>query len=241
MRGGLGRGKAPLLGAFLLAIGCSDSSTDALIAQLRGADPKARLAAARSLAERRDDAADAVAGLTTAVGDAEPAVRELAITTLGEIGPEAEASLPALEQALHDENTSVRTAAALAIDSIEPNSRIHWPVLIEALRRGDGPVFLAIGRTGERGAWAVPTLAALLSERRPTIRCSQLTHWEELAPRRTTPSAHSSNACATLRQVCEKRRKKRCGKLMRRTLVNPMFPLPFREGLGEGSTSVSPS
>ncbi len=166
----VGTGKAPLLASFILAIGCSGSSTDALIAQLRGADPKARLAAARSLAERRDDAADAVAGLADAVGDAESAVRELAITTLGEIGPEAKASLPTLGQALRDENASVRTAAALAIDSIEPDSRIHWPVLVEALRRGDGPVFLAVGRMEARGIWAVPTLTALLSDRRPSIR-----------------------------------------------------------------------
>jgi HEAT repeat protein len=170
LRGGLGRGKTLLIGVILLAIGCSPSSTDALIAQLRGPDPKTRIAAARALAEQRDDAADAVAGLTTATDDADPAVRELAITTLGRFGPGAHDALPALEQALRDENPSVRTAAALAIDSIEPNSQVHQHVLIESLRAGDGPVFISVGQMGERAAWAVPTLASLLSDRRPTVR-----------------------------------------------------------------------
>jgi len=170
LRGGPGRKIAPLIGAFLLAIGCSGSSSDDLIAQLQDADPKTRLTAARLLTEQDSDASEAVAGLAGAVDHSDFAVRELAITTLGEIGVEAKASLPALEQALRDENKSVRTAAALAIDLIEPNSRVHLPVLIEALRSGDGPVFLAVGRMGARGAWAVPTLTALLSDRRPSIR-----------------------------------------------------------------------
>jgi HEAT repeat protein len=151
-------------------MGCGRSSTETFIAQLRGADPKVRLAAARALSDGRGDVTVAVAGLAAAAEDNNSAVRELAITTLGEIGPEAKASLPALEKALRDENTSVRTAAALAIDSIEPNSQVHRPVLIEALRRGDGPVFLAVGNMGERGAWAVPALTSLLSDRRPSIR-----------------------------------------------------------------------
>jgi HEAT repeat protein len=154
----------------ILLIGCGGSSTDELITQLQDADPKIRLAAARALSERRGDVTEVVAGLTRAVDHSDFAVRELAITTLGEIGPEAKASLPALQPALQDENASVRTAAALAIDSIEPKSEVHRPVLIESLRRGDGPVFLAVGGMGERGAWAVPTLAALLSDRRPSIR-----------------------------------------------------------------------
>jgi HEAT repeat protein len=168
--GGLGRGKALLVCLLSLASGCGGSSTDALIAQLRSADPKTRLAAARALADQGGDAADAVAGLADAAGDTNPAVRELAITTLGRIGPEAREALPALERALRDENSSVRTAAALAIDSINPSSQLHLPVLIESLRAGDGPVFLAVGQMGERGAWAVPTLKALLSDRRSSIR-----------------------------------------------------------------------
>jgi HEAT repeat protein len=170
LRGGLRRGKSLLVGAFLLAIGCSPSSTDALIAQLRGPDPKPRLAAARALAEPRGDTADAVAGLIDATSDSDPAIRELAITTLGHIGPQAKEALPALERALKDENASVRIASALAIDSIEPNSQVHQPVLIESLRAGDGPVFISVGQMGERAAWAVPTLASLVSDRRPPIR-----------------------------------------------------------------------
>jgi len=168
--GGLGRGKTPLLCAFLLAIGCGGSSTETLIAQLRDADPKVRIAAARALSEQRGDVTAAVAGLAAAADDTDFAVRELAITTLGQIGPEAKQALPALERALRDEYTSVRTAAALAIDSIEPNSQVHLPVLMESLRAGNGPVFIAVGRMGDRGAWAVPTLAGLLSDRRPSIR-----------------------------------------------------------------------
>ena len=182
LRGGPGRGKAPLVCALLLAMGCRRSSTETLIAQLRDTDPKARLAAARALSEGRGDVTVAVAGLAAAAEDNDFAVRELAITTLGEIGPEAKASLPALEKALLDENTSVRTAAALAIDSIEPNSQVHCPVLTEALRRGDGPVFLAVGGIGARGAWAVPALTALLSDRRPSIRALAAHALGEIGP-----------------------------------------------------------
>jgi HEAT repeat protein len=138
--------------------------------------------AARALAEQRGDAVDAIAGLTRAIGDSNPAVRELAITTLGQIGPDVKAALPAIESSLHDEHPSVRTAAALAIDSIDPNTQIHLPVLIEALRRGDGPVFLAVGRMAERGAWAVPTLVALLSDRRPPVRALAAKSLGEIGP-----------------------------------------------------------
>jgi HEAT repeat protein len=168
--GGFGRGKTPLLCVFLLAMGCGGSSTETFIAQLRNADPKVRLAAARALSEQRGDLTVAVAGLAAAAEDNDFAVRELAITTLGQIGPDAKEALPAIERALTDENHSVRTSAALAIDSIEPNSQIHRPVLMESLRGGDGPVFIAVGQMGERGAWAVPTLMKLLSDRRPSIR-----------------------------------------------------------------------
>jgi HEAT repeat protein len=170
LEGGLGTGKAPFLCVFLLAMGCGGSSTETFIAQLRDADPKVRLAAARALSERRSDVTVAVAGLAAAAEDNDFAVRELAITTLGQIGPEAKDALPAIERALTDENRSVRTSAALAIDSIEPNSQVHRPVLVESLRSGDGPVFIAVSRMGERGAWAVPTLTGLLSDRRPSIR-----------------------------------------------------------------------
>jgi len=154
----------------LLALGCNATSTDTLIAQLRSPDPKARRAAARALAEPRGDVSEVVAGLSQAAQDADAEVRELAVTTLGQIGSEAKPGLRALERALGDASPSVRTSAALAIYSIEPGSRSFQPVLIEALRAGDGPVFLEVGRMGERGAWAVPTLTALLSDRRPIIR-----------------------------------------------------------------------
>jgi HEAT repeat protein len=153
-----------LVTGCVIATGCGPS-TDDLIAQLRDADPKTRLAAAHALVERRDETSDVVAA-----DDADSTVRELAITTLARIGPEAKDALPALESALRDENASVRTAAALAIDSIEPNWQVHRPVLIQSLRAGDGPVFLAVGRMGERAAWAVPTLVGLLSDRRPPVR-----------------------------------------------------------------------
>jgi HEAT repeat protein len=153
----------------VVATGCGPS-TDDLIAQLRDADPKIRLAAARTLEVGRGNGIDVAAGLSQVVDDADPAVRELAITTLGRIGTQAKEALPALERALKDENASVRTAAALAIDSVEPNSQVHRPVLIESLRAGDGPVFIAVGQMGERATWAVPTLMSLLSDRRPPVR-----------------------------------------------------------------------
>jgi HEAT repeat protein len=153
----------------VIATGCGPS-TDDLISQLRDADPKIRLAAARTLEEGRSDGTDVVAGLSHVVNDADPAVRELAITTLGRIRPQAKEALPALERALKDENASVRTAAALAIDAIDPNSQVHRPVVIESLRAGDGPVFISVGQMGERAAWAVPTLTSLLSDRRPPVR-----------------------------------------------------------------------
>ncbi|HEY3391067.1 MAG TPA: HEAT repeat domain-containing protein [Lacipirellulaceae bacterium] len=161
--------KLILAAGCIIATGCGPS-TDDLVAQLRDADPKIRLAAAHALKERPGDRSKVVASLSSAVDDPDFAVRELAITTLGRIGPEAKDALPALERALRDQNGSVRTAAALAIDSIEPNSQAHRPVLIEALRAGDGPVFIVVSQMGERAAWAVPTLASLLSNRRPPVR-----------------------------------------------------------------------
>jgi HEAT repeat protein len=166
----------------ILLIGCGGSSTDELITQLQDADPKIRLAAARMLSERRGDMTEVVAGLSKAVDHSDFVVREVAITTLGRIGPQAKEAMPALETALLDENSSVRTAAALAIDSIDPNSQAHFPVLIESLRQGDGPVFLAVGRMGARGAWAVPALAALLSDRRPSIRALAAHALGEIGP-----------------------------------------------------------
>jgi HEAT repeat protein len=77
------------------------------------------------------------------LGDPDPAVRRAAIRAL-EASPDAAAELPALEHALDDGDASVRVAAALVIQKIAPRNTSY--------------------------EWAIPTLIALLSDRRASIR-----------------------------------------------------------------------
>jgi HEAT repeat protein len=158
-----------LLCGGLLTTGCSSSSGD-LIAQLNDGDPVVRRAAARALGEQPNQSAAAVAALGRATNDPDLEVRENAVDALAQKGSAAKSSASALEQALDDSEVSVRLKAALAIRAIDPANRSYVPVFVESLRAGHGPVFLEVGRMGVEADWAVPTLVALLSDRRATIR-----------------------------------------------------------------------
>ncbi len=155
--------------SVLFVVGCGNS-TERLIAQLGDADLEIRRAAAHALAEQSDEGERVVAALSTASRDPDIEVKEVVITSLGSMGSRATTSLPALEQSLLDSELSVRVAAALAIEKIDPRSKSYVPVFTESLRAGHGPVFLEVGRMGTDAEWAVPTLVALLSDRRASIR-----------------------------------------------------------------------
>jgi HEAT repeat protein len=75
-----------------------------------------------------------------------------------------------LEKTLADSEPSIRIAAALAIEHIDRASKAFQPVLTAAMRAGDGRVIREIGGMGERAAWAVPELTALLSHEAPQVR-----------------------------------------------------------------------
>ena len=161
--------KLVLVCSLLVALGCGNS-TDRLIAQLSDADLKIRRAAAHTLAEHAEEGERVVAALSTASHDPDVEVREVAVSALGSLESRAPSSLPALEQALQDPEVSVRVAAALAIQKTDPRNKSFAPVLSESLRAGHGPLFIEIGRMGADADWAAPTLVALLSDRRASIR-----------------------------------------------------------------------
>jgi HEAT repeat protein len=152
-----------------VAIGCSDS-TNAHIAKLADPDPSIRSSAARALGSSKVSRDDVVDALAKAASDPVVEVRECAIIALGSKGATAKSSLQVLEHSLADVEASVRVAAALAIQKIEPADDAYAGVLIEALRAGHGPVFLEVSRMKPAADWAIPTLIALLSDSRASIR-----------------------------------------------------------------------
>jgi HEAT repeat protein len=134
------------------------------------------------LAAETGDVEKAVRSLAGALEDSDLDVRELAAESLGQIGSQAKSGLPALELALDDPQPSVKHTAALAIYRIDPQAKSYQPLLSAALRAGDGPVFLEVGRMGSEAKWAVPTLTALLSDRRPQIRALAAHTLGEIGP-----------------------------------------------------------
>jgi HEAT repeat protein len=158
------------VGLYLLLFGCHHDSDSELIAQLQSPSADSRRAAARSLGEQPVFEPRFVDALTTAVTDQDAEVRRLSIGALGKFGPAAQSSLPALTAALQDPELGVRLKAALAIPKIDRKNSSFVPVLVGAMRAGDGRIFLEVGAMGEAGAWAVPTLVALLSHESAKVR-----------------------------------------------------------------------
>jgi len=158
------------MGLYLLLLGCNHDPGSELIAQLRNPDVDTRRAAARALGEQTVFEPRFVEALSTAVADQDAEVRRLSIGALGKFGTAAQSSLPALTAALQDPELGVRLKAALAIQRIDRKNSSFVPVLIGAMREGDGRIFLEVGTMGEAGAWAVPTLAGLLSHESAKVR-----------------------------------------------------------------------
>jgi HEAT repeat protein len=108
-------------------------------------------------------------GWRTQLGDPDPNVRRAAIRTV-ELLPDSAIAVSALVPVARDADQRVRVAAALAILKIDPQNLVCRPEIERALRNGEGPVFIALGRCGDRGTWAVPTLVELMQDRRAPIR-----------------------------------------------------------------------
>lgn len=84
----------------LLTVGCSGSSTDALIEQLGHRDPQVRRSAVRALADHRDDAAVIVPVLERALADTDTSVRLSAALALQRIEPDNESFPPVIIESL---------------------------------------------------------------------------------------------------------------------------------------------
>lgn len=169
-----------------LAVGCADPVAEQ-IALLSSNDLETQLGAIDELRRVTVEDARVLPALAGTVGSPDPEVRAAAIATIGAAGDRGEPHLPVLLAALEDLASSVRVAAALAIRSIDPTDERGVEVLQEALLAGDGPVFLAVGRLGQDGAWATPTLIRLLKHRSARLR-----NVAAMTLGRIGPAAHES-------------------------------------------------
>jgi HEAT repeat protein len=186
--GGQTVGRVCLVAFFLVVAGCA-SERDKLVAALERSEVEARRAAARALGEEREADERVVGALTKAVEDADAEVRRLSIDALGNFGASAKASLPALTHALGDSEPAVELRAALAVQKIEPGNPESQRALIAAMRRGDGRILLQVGAMGEKAAWAVPTLATLLSHEAPQVRAVAAQTLGQIGPGARTAEA----------------------------------------------------
>jgi HEAT repeat protein len=100
--------------------GCGKKSTKELIADLKGTEPRDRIAAVRLLAERKGDAAEVVPVLIEALKDKSVNIRLSAAIGLGTFGEQAKDGVPALQAAQHDPDIKVREAAGIALSRIDP-------------------------------------------------------------------------------------------------------------------------
>jgi len=93
------------------------------IADLKGAAPAVRNAAAYEIAGMGPAAAAAVPALIEALDDPMPAVRFPVTVALGEIGPAAAAAVPRLKQMTEEDlNDEVAAGARRAIRHIQPSA-----------------------------------------------------------------------------------------------------------------------
>jgi HEAT repeat protein len=170
----MSRGQLFLISVLFLTIacvsGCSRNAVLGLMHQLQDQNVEVRRRAAASLLNMGRDATPAIEALGGAVADKDREVRRLAIRALGQLGPESTSSLPLLNQSLTDQELSVRLAAAMAIQELDPAEKKHTAILIDAMKKGEGGTIVAVGKFGDRAAWAVPTLRSLLQDHRAGIR-----------------------------------------------------------------------
>ena len=159
-----------LLLAVALA-GCqSDDPVAARIAELQRTDRDARIVAADALREMGEPASAAVPALSAVLGDLHPGVRQSAARALGHMGEAGRAAVTPLEKLLNDPELSVRLAAAWSLQRLDPAGQKYVPVLVKAMRDGEGGTIVAVGNLGPAADWSLPTLTALLQDRRPGVR-----------------------------------------------------------------------
>jgi HEAT repeat protein len=156
--------------AILFVAGCGEDRLATLRGDLQSTDAEVCQQALRELGMMGEAAGPAVTEIAARIRDPAPAVRQAACRALGEIGQPATANTADLEGALADESWPVRLAAAFAILKLDPNSDSPQAVLNEAMAKGEGGTIVAVGQLGADAAWAVPTLVALLKDRRPGTR-----------------------------------------------------------------------
>jgi HEAT repeat protein len=93
------------------------------VADLKGAAPATRNAAAYEIASMGPAAAAAVPALIEALDDPDPAVRFPVTVALGELGAAAKAAVPRLQQMMFEEiNDEIAAGARRAIRRIEPSA-----------------------------------------------------------------------------------------------------------------------
>jgi HEAT repeat protein len=93
------------------------------IADLKGAAPQTRNAAAYEIAGMGPEAAAAVPALIEALDDPEPSVRFPVTVALMEIGPAAKAAVPRLQQMMDEElNDEIAASARRALKRIDPTA-----------------------------------------------------------------------------------------------------------------------
>lgn len=172
LRSVMSRGRLLLALFFTIACagGCGNNPVSGFAQQLHDQDVEVRRQAAASLVKMGRDATPAIEALGGALADKDREVRRLAIRALGQLGPESTSSLPMLSQSLQDKELSVRLAAAMAIQELDPAEKKHTAILIDAMKKGEGGTIVAVGKFGDRAAWAVPTLRSLLQDHRAGIR-----------------------------------------------------------------------
>jgi hypothetical protein len=105
----------------LLTCGCGKTkSTDELIGDLKSAQDRDRIIAARLLPQRKGDAAQIVPALIESLKDKQDDVRWSAAIGLGSFREQAQDAIPALQAAQRDRDTRVREAAGVALSRIDP-------------------------------------------------------------------------------------------------------------------------
>ena len=93
------------------------------VAELKGAAPQTRNAAAYEISGMGPAAAAAVPALIEALDDPEATVRFPVTVALGEIGPAAKAAVPKLKKMMEEENNDeIAAAAKRALRRIQPDA-----------------------------------------------------------------------------------------------------------------------
>jgi HEAT repeat protein len=93
------------------------------VAELKGAAPQTRNAAAYEISGMGPAAAPAVPALIAALDDPDPTVRFPVTVALGEIGPAAKAAVPKLKQMMDEEiNDEIAAGAKRALKRIQPDA-----------------------------------------------------------------------------------------------------------------------